>query len=267
MSPRPNSLKPILLLACLSALLAVMPARALKTDKNQPINIHSDHGDFKADPNNSSNGVGVYTGNVVITQGSIVIHADKAVFHVVDNNLDTADITGDPATFVQQPDTGLPMHGQSLEITYDVPKNEVVLITHARLTQQVASKPESGKKPSSAPAAPTYIDGILVNDISVPGERLMTAERIRYNTDTEHVVAKAGDAEQRVHVSFPPKQQAPAPTTGAKAKSAAPGAGSKNRAAPVVLMPRQAAPAAGSTTLPPSTTTAAPAATTHAGPP
>src|ERR1700733_12261413 len=97
MSPR-NS-KSLLPVIALSGLLAAGSAWALTTDKNQPINVHSDHGDFKADANNTSNGVGVYTGHVVITQGSIVINADKAVFHVVDNNLDTADITGNPATF------------------------------------------------------------------------------------------------------------------------------------------------------------------------
>ena len=255
MSPRPRNLRPILLLACLCALLASAPARALKTDKNQPINVHSDHGDFQSDSKNSSNGVGVYTGHVVITQGSIVINADKAVFHVVDNNLDTADITGNPATFVQQPDQGLPMHGQSQEITYDVPKNEIVLITHARLTQQVPTVAGSAKTSTAAPAARTVIDGIVVNDISVPGERLMTAERIRYNTDTQHVIAKSGDsAEQRVHVSFPPKQVVPASATAAKAKQAAPKPATHNHAASVVLMPRQS-------------TAEAPAATSDAGPP
>ena len=262
MSPRPRNLKPILLLACLCALLASAPARALKTDKNQPINVHSDHGDFQADPKNSSNGVGVYTGHVVITQGSIVINADKAVFHVVDNNLDTADITGNPATFVQQPDQGLPMHGQSLEITYDVPKNEIVLITHARLTQQVLTKAGAAGTTLPAPAARTVINGIVVNDISVPGERLMTAERIRYNTDTQHVIAKSGDsAEQRVHVSFPPK--VPASTTAAQPKQAVPKSATRNHAAPTVLMPRQATPSAAAT----AATAQAPAAASHAGPP
>jgi lipopolysaccharide export system protein LptA len=262
MSPR-NS-KRLLPVIALGGLLAAGSAWALKTDKNQPINVHSDHGDFKADPNNPSKGTGVYTGHVIITQGSIVINADKAVFHVVDNDLDTADITGNPATFVQQPDKGLPMHGQSLEITYDVPKNEIVLITQARLTQQVV---QPGKSPTAAPKAPTVIAGIVVDDISVPGERLMTAERIRYNTDTQHVIARAGDAEQRVHVSFPPKALIPVPATatGTKAKQAMPAAVTRNHAAPVVLMPRSEASPPAST--PAATSTLAPAAASHAGPP
>jgi lipopolysaccharide transport protein LptA len=244
---------------CIS--LSAGSAWALKTDKNQPINVHSDHGDFKTDPNNASKGTGIYTGHVIITQGSIVINADKAVFHVVDNDLDTADITGNPATFVQQPDKGLPMHGQALEITYDVPKNEIVLVTQARLTQQVV---QPGKTPAAGTKPPPSIAG-MPPDITVPGERLMTAERIRYNTETEHVIARAGDAEQRVHVSFPPKALVPAAATGAKAKRAVPASATHSNTAPAVLMPRtETAPA---TSTPAAATAQAPASASHAGPP
>jgi lipopolysaccharide transport protein LptA len=240
MSPRSNS-KRILSAIALCGLLAAGSAWALKTDKSQPINVHSDHGDFKADPNNASNGVGIYTGHVVITQGSIVITADKAVLRIVDNELDTADITGNPATFVQQPDQGQPMHGQSLEITYDAPKSEIVLITNAKLTQQVLQ-----------------LNGRGNDKVAIPGERLMTAQRIRYNTDTQHVIAKAGDADQRVHISFPPKL-APTSVTGAgpiKSKQAVPGSATRaarpaTTRAPAVLMPRPS-------TAPASATTAAP---------
>lgn len=195
MSPRRTSLKPVLLLTCLCT-AAVGRAWALSSDKDQPINIHADHGDFKADPNNTSNGTGVYTGHVVITQGSIVLHGDKAILHVVNNDLSTADVTGNPVTFVQQPDVGEPMHGESLELTYDAAKNDITLITNAKLTQQVIPH--------------------ISNKGDMPGERLMTADVIHYNTNTQHVVAKGGDQEQRVHVSFPPKTAAPPAATAAR---------------------------------------------------
>src|SRR6185503_933757 len=121
-----------LLAACACGLLAAAPAWALKTDKNKPINVNADHGDFRSDPKNNNNGTGIYTGHVIITQGSIVLTANRAVLHVVNNELDTADVKGSPdtpATFVQQPDDGQPMHGEAQEITYDASKNEVVLIT------------------------------------------------------------------------------------------------------------------------------------------
>ena len=172
----------------LCGLLAAGGAWALKSDKNQPSNVRSDHGDFKSDPNDNSNGTGIYTGHVVITQGSIMITADKAVLHVINNELDTADVTGNPATFQQKPDNGEMMHGTAMEITYNATRNEIVLITDARLTQAVTPTPGAAS-------------------VTAPGERLMTADRIRYNTDTQHVIAKAGSDEERVHISFPPKTQ------------------------------------------------------------
>ena len=58
MSPRRNpKLAPLLLSLC--GLLAAGRAWALKTDKDQPVNIHADHADFKADPNDASNGVAI----------------------------------------------------------------------------------------------------------------------------------------------------------------------------------------------------------------
>jgi len=228
MSLLPN-IKPVLLVS-LCGLLVAAPAWALKTDRGQPINIHADHGDFKADPKNNSNGTGIYTGHVIITQGSIVLHADKAILHIVNNDLSTADVTGDPATFVQQPDTGEPMHGEALEITYDAVKNEIVLITNAKLTQAVVQHVTKG-----------------FNKGDVPGERLMTADVVHYNTVTQHVVAKAGDEDQRVHLSFPPKTAAPVSTTaappakGRKSMSVAPAASTR---APTILGAPSQAPVA-----------------------
>lgn len=236
MSPRPISPKAALLLACLCASLAAGRAWALKTDKQQPINIHSDHGDFKADPNNTSNGTGIYTGHVVITQGSIVLHGDKAILRIINNDLSTADVTGNPVTFVQQPDVGEPMHGESQELTYDAARNEITLITSAKLTQQVIQHITRG-----------FAKG------DMPGERLMTADVIHYNTDTQHVIAKAGDESQRVHVTFPPKTSTsmpPAAATGTGRKSiVVPAAGAH---APNTLgaPPQSTAPAAASTPAP-----------------
>ena len=145
---------------------------ALKTDKNQPINIQADHGEFT---NNSTtnNGIGVYTGHVLITQGSIRITADKAVLHMANGEIQTADITGAPASFQQQPDSGALVHGTAGEITYDQGKNQVDLLGNAYLQQ---------------------------------GGRLFTADVIHYNTATEHVNAIGGKNNDRVHITIPPKQ-------------------------------------------------------------
>ncbi|MGA9854453.1 MAG: lipopolysaccharide transport periplasmic protein LptA [Gammaproteobacteria bacterium] len=148
------------------------PAWALKSDKTQAINIQSDHGDFQSDAS-SNNGTGIYTGNVIITQGSIRITADKAILHMLNGEIQTADITGAPATFQQQPDSGPLSHGVADEITYDANKNVVVLTGHAHVQQ---------------------------------GERQITGDVIQYNTATEHVTATGGKTSGgRINITIPPK--------------------------------------------------------------
>ena len=256
MSPRRN---PEFLAAALFAcgLLATGSAWALKSDKNQPININSDHAEFRTDPRNANNGVGTYTGHVMITQGSIVINGDKAVFHVINNDLDSAEVYGNPVTFTQQPDVGEPMNGQSQELTYDVPKNQVTLITSAKLTQVVLSH---------------ITKGAIKGDS--PGLRLVTADHILYNTDTQHVVAKGASEDERVHISFPPKTAAPASTTAAGTKGGkVPGArtaltpAGARRGAPMVLTPRASTAPVSSSAAAPASATPAPAASTQAGHP
>jgi hypothetical protein len=106
----------------------------------------------------------------------------------------------------------------------------------------------------------------------------MTAQRIRYNTDTQHVIAiakagdisKTGDEAQRVHISFPPKIAPPSITEAGPvvvpdsdtAQPATP-ASTHAPAVPAVLMPRSAtAPAPAAATTMPRPSTAPAAATT-----
>jgi lipopolysaccharide export system protein LptA len=167
-----------LLFCC--ALLTAVSAFALSSDKNQPMDIQSDHGEWQND-SKTNMGVGIYDGHVVITQGSIRIVADHAVVHTRNGQLQTADITGKPATFQQQPDTGELMHGIADHIHYNSDTNMVDMIGHAHMWQ---------------------------GDI-----RQMSADVIHYNTETEHAVADGGKNGGRVHITVPPKQNDKQPGT------------------------------------------------------
>lgn len=155
----------------LCAALVAASAWALKSDKQQPINIQADHGEFQND--SANNATSIYTGHVVITQGSIRITADKAVLHTLNGELQTADMTGAPATFQQQPDSGALMHGTAAEIIYTAATDQVDLLGNAELVQ---------------------------------GQRQLSAAVIHYNTATEHVLAVGGQNNGRVHITLPPKQ-------------------------------------------------------------
>ena len=165
----------VLFLIC--ATLAISSAFALSSDKNQPMDIQSDHGEWQNDTK-SNIGTGIYTGHVLITQGSIRITADRAVVHTRNGALLDADITGQPATFQQQPDKGALMHGTADKIHYNADTDMVDMIGHAHMQQ---------------------------------GVREMSADVIHYNTDTEHALASGSKNGGRVHITVPPKQTGPSP--------------------------------------------------------
>lgn len=68
-----------------------------------------------------------YGGHVVLIRGSAEIDGEKAVVFLERENLDKATVTGTPATFIWQPETGQPVRGTALRITYLVRADEVVL--------------------------------------------------------------------------------------------------------------------------------------------
>ena len=76
-------------------LLALAPigAWAASSDRQLPLEVEADrkHTDYKG-------GQAVYEGKVVIRQGRMLIHADKAILTLRDNQLDRAQLEGKPVT-------------------------------------------------------------------------------------------------------------------------------------------------------------------------
>ncbi|MDC0010407.1 lipopolysaccharide transport periplasmic protein LptA [Porticoccaceae bacterium] len=85
------------LLALLGSMLAI-PCTALPNDRQQPISIESDYAE-----RNEKTGRTVYRGNVVISQGSVLIEADQITLHVEKNKISRIECTGKPASYQQKP--------------------------------------------------------------------------------------------------------------------------------------------------------------------
>ena len=99
-------------------LLSAGTAAALQSDSDQPINIPS--ATQEADLNNN---IAIFTGDVVIIQGSIEIHADRVeVYKAVPEKKQTTHIIayGKPATFHQILDDGKPVDALGKKLAYDV---------------------------------------------------------------------------------------------------------------------------------------------------
>lgn len=112
-----------------SALLAAsLPALAVTGDTEQPIHIESDTQSLDMQGN-----VVTFTGNVVMTRGTIKINADKVVVTRPggEQGKEIIDGYGNPATFYQMQDNGKPVKGHASHMHYELAKDLVILTGNA----------------------------------------------------------------------------------------------------------------------------------------
>jgi lipopolysaccharide export system protein LptA len=89
-----------LIAGCFAVAATHVPsALAEKADRDKPINYQADTGDV-----NVQTKVGTLSGSVILTQGTLTIHADKIVFHQNADNSVSATAWGNPITFREKRD-------------------------------------------------------------------------------------------------------------------------------------------------------------------
>ena len=113
-----------LLLSCL-ALAALLPIATLArtADRSAPMDVAADRTDAMLGDDSDS----VLTGDVVISQGSLQVHADKAVIHRKAGDITAVELTGAPATLKQVADNGEPMVASASLIVYTLSSDLIVL--------------------------------------------------------------------------------------------------------------------------------------------
>lgn len=194
-------------LPLLAALVAAGSAWAEKADRYLPMVVESDgkdaaHADLK-------NKTSTFTGNVTITQGTMLIKADRVDVHEVSDGVFMAEgkaTTGKQVTFREKSDSGPNEYfeGQADRVEYDGAKNVVTLLGNAWVRRRQ--------------------DGRVVSE--------MTSAVITYNQDTDEVYssgqpsrpAAAGGSPGKARAVFIPKAAPSAPAAGA---SSAGGSGTK----------------------------------------
>ncbi|ANJ66158.1 lipopolysaccharide transport periplasmic protein LptA [Halothiobacillus diazotrophicus] len=160
----------------LAALALASPnAFAAKADRSKPIEVSANEKitDYK-------NGTSVYTGQVVIDQGSLHATGDKATLYVKNGQLVRAELDGKPATFQELDEKNQLVKGSATHATYLATEQKIVLTGNAQLNRQ--------------------------------GDRL-AAQRITYNMKDEVVQAGGPDNGGRVHVTIQPRNKKENPSS------------------------------------------------------
>lgn len=118
----------------ISALLFSVGAYSLSSDRNKPIKITADS--FTMD---NSKGVSIYSGNVVMIQGTLKVTGDKLTAHTDKNKkLTKVVVIGNKATYEQLPDNQPDkIKGSAKTIEYNYDKKEyVTFLKEAHLKQK-----------------------------------------------------------------------------------------------------------------------------------
>lgn len=123
-APRTTPALAAALVVALASLAVAGVAAARDSDRNQNMNIQAAHSEGSLE----DTGVYTFTGAVVITQGTMEIHSDRADIHRAGGEIAKAELTGKPATLKQQMNDGSWMNARANRIDYDTRNDVIVLI-------------------------------------------------------------------------------------------------------------------------------------------
>ena len=113
----------------LSALLVCTPALAERADRGKPVNVDADKVNV-----DDTNKVSVFEGNVVLTQGTIVIRGNKMILRQDEKGFNSGTAYGNLATFRQKME-GVDQYieGEAERIEYDGKTEKLELFTKAHI--------------------------------------------------------------------------------------------------------------------------------------
>lgn len=121
-------------LLSLSAALGSASAWALPDDRDQPIRIQADNAQL-----DDKKGIATYTGDVIITQGSMKITGNTVTLtRAANGDIDVVTSVGTRAYFEQQQSAAKPdkMQGWAKQIQYQAQRDTIVLTDDAKVVNE-----------------------------------------------------------------------------------------------------------------------------------
>ncbi len=189
LAPSTDSRPALAVLALLGLCLGMCagPAAAKQSDRSKPVNVNASSADATAQPNGTSH----LKGHVEITQGTLkATGSHGTVYFDARSEVERVVLTGSPARVQQEDDNGNIMHGHAARIDYNVPGGIAILTGDA--------------------------------SVKLQGRGSASGDRLVYNTRTS-VMSAQSHGDNRVHLTFKPRQQAaasPAPKKTSRAAAA-----------------------------------------------
>ncbi len=113
-------------------LIFATPAWALESDQQQPLYLEADNAEL-----DEAKHLSLYSGNVIVRQGSLEIRADQVtIHHAEDKRPELVIAIGKPATYKQAIEgEEKPVQAEALRMEYQADKDELTLIDQAVVFQ------------------------------------------------------------------------------------------------------------------------------------
>jgi lipopolysaccharide export system protein LptA len=167
----------VILMIMAAVLLPLSSAMAERADRDKPTLIDADQLNH-----DEQQQITIFTGNVVLTKGTLVIRGDRMELRQdVDGNYFGV-ITGRPASFRQKRDIGNEfMEGESLRLDYDG-QQEIVVLTESAVMRRLQGD-------------------VLMDRVS--------GDRLTYNNMTERYAVESTQGSGRARMFLMPRQPKP----------------------------------------------------------
>ena len=105
---------------------------SLSTDRNQPMSIEADRAEL-----NDADGISVYSGNVKVIQGTLVLTGETMTVHNKGDEVDKVIMDGKPATYRQRPDNkDEDVRAKALRMEYYTNPEYIILLQQAEVEQE-----------------------------------------------------------------------------------------------------------------------------------
>ena len=119
-------------------LLALLPVVTwgLSSDRNQPIHIEADKATL-----DEITGVSIYSGNVLLRQGSLKLEASRMTVYLKNKQVEKVVLAGQPASYTRRSDgEEKDQHAVADNIEYQAISQRIILLGNARIWQDEAEE-------------------------------------------------------------------------------------------------------------------------------
>ena len=137
-------------------------------DKDKPVFLESDSAKWDEGTQRST-----YRGNVVVTQGTILLTGDLLIVTSKNNAINRMEMSGNKATYKQKTDSGKIVNGEAKIIQYYLENSKIIFLNQAILIQS---------------------------------NNIVKSNKIIYKTDNENIIAGDKEGKSRVKMTLEPKK-------------------------------------------------------------